>query len=327
MLSELGNSGQVLVSIIIPIYNVEPFLKECINSVVSQTYTNLEILLIDDGSTDNSSAICDFYAKNDSRIHVVHKKNGGLSDARNTGMSICSGKYVYFLDSDDYISNDAIEKLLDYAESKDLDIVLFDAYVIDDNGKPRFTEHYTRKKQDEKIYDGKTLFSKLEKNREFIPCIPMMFFSKRVIDKRFKDILHEDELYAIRLYYSCKKVAYIKGTFYYRRIRSDSIMTTSSPKHYIGYVQVIEGIDDLINIKDSLANYAFRLYRGCVRTYASLNSQERKVIISDRNKIRNLLRKRKYYGLFKMFMLVEFDLLYYYIEEFVRKIAHEHQHK
>lgn len=327
MQSELENRGDALISIIIPVYNVEPFLKECINSVVSQTYTNLEILLIDDGSTDGSPAICDYYAMHDSRIKVVHKKNGGLSDARNTGMNICSGKYVYFLDSDDYISNDAMEKLLDYAEFNDLDIVLFDAYVIDENGRTKPTQHYIRKKQDENIYDGKTLFSKLEKNREFIPCIPMMFFSKNVLDRRFKDILHEDELFTIRTYYSCERVAYNKGIFYYRRIRSDSIMTTSSPKHYLGYVQVIKGIDDLIKKKDSLADYAFRLYRGCVRTYASLNSKERKEIISDRNEIRNLLRKRKFYGIFNLFMLVEFDLLYFYIERFVRKIAHGRQHK
>ena len=99
------------ISVIVPIYNVEKYLEKCINSIVFQTYKNIEILLIDDGSTDKSSYICEEWKKRDSRINVVHKANGGLSDARNCGLNIASGEYVCFIDSDDYIENDYIEKL------------------------------------------------------------------------------------------------------------------------------------------------------------------------------------------------------------------------
>ncbi len=100
---------QELVSIIIPIYNVEDYLERCLNSVVNQTYKNLEIILVNDGSTDRCKKICDDYQKKDDRIKVIHKENGGLSDARNAGIEIAKGEYISFIDSDDYVSNDYIE--------------------------------------------------------------------------------------------------------------------------------------------------------------------------------------------------------------------------
>jgi glycosyltransferase involved in cell wall biosynthesis len=107
-----------LISIIIPIYKVEPYLRQCIDSIIHQTYTNLEIILVDDGSPDSCPKICDEYAKKDNRIIVVHKKNGGLSDARNAGLDICSGAYIYFLDGDDFIENNTISVLCQYLEMK-----------------------------------------------------------------------------------------------------------------------------------------------------------------------------------------------------------------
>ena len=100
-----------LITVIIPVYNVEEYLDECVDSVVSQTYSNLEIILVDDGSPDNCPAKCDEWAGKDSRIKVIHKQNGGLSDARNAGIDIATGIYIIFIDSDDYIRQDMIEKL------------------------------------------------------------------------------------------------------------------------------------------------------------------------------------------------------------------------
>ena len=95
--------NEELISIIVPVYNVEEYLKECIDSIINQTYKRIEIILVDDGSTDKSGKICDDYAKIDKRIKVVHKENGGLSDARNVGISVSSGKYIAFVDSDDWV--------------------------------------------------------------------------------------------------------------------------------------------------------------------------------------------------------------------------------
>ena len=93
-----------LISVIVPIYNVEKYLARCVDSIVNQTYKNLEIILVDDGSPDLCPQMCDDYAEKDSRIKVVHKKNGGLSDARNAGMAVSTGEYISFIDSDDYVS-------------------------------------------------------------------------------------------------------------------------------------------------------------------------------------------------------------------------------
>lgn len=105
--------NQPLVSVIVPIYNVEQYVERCIRSIVNQTYTNLEILLIDDGSPDRCPTICDMWAQKDSRIKVVHKPNGGLSSARNAGLDICNGDFISFVDSDDWIERDMIQFLLD----------------------------------------------------------------------------------------------------------------------------------------------------------------------------------------------------------------------
>lgn len=107
---------QPLISIIVPIYKVEPYLRRCLDSIINQTYTNLEIILVDDGSPDGCPAICDEYAAKDKRIIVIHKENGGLSDARNAGLDICKGEFIYFLDSDDYIGNATINDLYQHIE-------------------------------------------------------------------------------------------------------------------------------------------------------------------------------------------------------------------
>ena len=97
-----------LISIIVPVYNVEQYLPRCIDSIIHQTYSNLEIILVDDGSTDSCGALCDNYAEKDGRIQVIHQQNAGLGPARNSGMKICSGEYVTFIDSDDFIPLNSI---------------------------------------------------------------------------------------------------------------------------------------------------------------------------------------------------------------------------
>ena len=116
--------SQPLVSIIVPIYKVEPYLRRCLDSIVNQSYTNLEIILVDDGSPDNCPQICDEYASKDNRIKVIHKKNGGLSDARNAGLDICKGEYISFVDSDDWVDEKYIETLLDLAIKENVDIAI-----------------------------------------------------------------------------------------------------------------------------------------------------------------------------------------------------------
>ena len=113
------------VSIVVPVYNAKNYIKRCIESLVCQTYHNLEIILVDDGSSDGSEKICDEYAKEDDRIKVIHKKNSGVSDSRNAGIEAADGDYILFVDSDDYINENTVEDNLKTAIEKNADIVIF----------------------------------------------------------------------------------------------------------------------------------------------------------------------------------------------------------
>lgn len=124
-----------LISVVLPIYNVEPYLKKCLDSVIAQTYKNIEIILVDDGSLDNSGVICDNYATLDNRIVVIHKANGGLSDARNTGIKVAKGKYLTFIDSDDYIETNYIEVLYNSTKKHNADISIGGHNIVYQSGK------------------------------------------------------------------------------------------------------------------------------------------------------------------------------------------------
>ena len=121
-----------LISVIVPIYNVEAYLDKCISSIMTQTYTNLEILLVDDGSTDRSSEMCDAYACIDSRIKVIHKVNGGQSSARNVALEVCCGKYISFVDGDDWIEADMYSVLVEQLEKLDADLAICGRYDGDE---------------------------------------------------------------------------------------------------------------------------------------------------------------------------------------------------
>ena len=127
-----------LISIIVPVYKVEKYLQECVTSIQNQTYRNLEIILVDDGSPDKSGKLCNEYAKRDSRIKVIHKVNGGLSSARNAGLKIAKGEYIGFVDSDDYIRKNMYEKLLDACIQNKTEIAACNYnYIINGNEKKR----------------------------------------------------------------------------------------------------------------------------------------------------------------------------------------------
>ena len=123
-----------LISIIVPVYKVEPYLDRCVRSIVEQTYSNLEIILVDDGSPDNCGAMCDAWAAKDSRIKVIHKENGGLSDARNAGMAVATGEYMGFVDSDDYIAPEMYQLLYDRMTEDDCDITACGVEMVFEDG-------------------------------------------------------------------------------------------------------------------------------------------------------------------------------------------------
>ena len=165
--------NEALVSVVLPIYNVEMYLERCIESIVNQTYKNLEIILVDDGSPDHCPQICDEWGKKDSRVRVVHKVNAGLGMARNTGIEYATGKYICFFDSDDYVKTDTIEKTVGLAEKVNADIVTFGYSNVDNNGLVKSEYVPSTVKE---IFHGK------EVQEEFLP--DMLAERKESVNKR-----------------------------------------------------------------------------------------------------------------------------------------------
>ncbi len=212
------------ISIIVPIYNVEKELERCVESLIHQSYNNIEIILVDDGSTDRSSLICDEYRKKDNRIKVIHKKNGGLSDARNVGIENSTGEYLMFVDSDDYILYDACEKFINQLEDS-VDIIVGECKMIYECGKNKYQKHTSL--NEKKIYSSKEYIIKSINNNEFYaPVCFNMYRRKFVVDNSLyfhKGIYHEDMEYLLKTSLCAKKIKCLKYEFYQYVVRNNSI--------------------------------------------------------------------------------------------------------
>ena len=218
-----------LISVIIPVYNVEEYLPYCIDSIIQQTYRNLEILLIDDGSTDCSGSICEKYALSDKRIKVVHKENGGLSDARNKGLDICNGDYVSFVDADDYVGNDYIERLYSAICDSHAEIAVCDTYKFYDEGKLLNTIPQK---------GSKLLFSNIEALEDALYRRNLTFYANGKLYKKelFREIrfpydrLFEDLYTTYKVIYQANLVIYLPFSIYFYRQRTGSIINSSFQK-------------------------------------------------------------------------------------------------
>ena len=230
------------VSVVIPVYNVEKYLGECLDSVLRQTLKDLEVICVDDGSMDGSPAILAKYARKDPRIKVVTRANGGLSAARNTGMDAATGKYIYFLDSDDWIVDDAMEKFLVVCERDGLDQLVFgcEVHVSADDGRAIDMDMAWRKaayyRIDEtlcgKVLDGAALLSELHSRRRFFASVPLRFMrldAIRTAKLRFPEgLLHEDEYFTPLSLLASQRTEVVCDRLYRRRLRMDSIETARS---------------------------------------------------------------------------------------------------
>lgn len=215
-----------LVSVIIPIYNVEPYLRRCLDSIIDQTYSNLEIILVDDGSPDGCPQICDEYAGMDNRIVVIHKENGGLSDARNAGLDICKGDYITFVDSDDWVNEKYIEVMLDSALKYDAGVVISNyELVYDDNHREQNVIVESPMEILTSVQAVKRLFSPNEV-LYVIACAKL--FARSIFNEiRFpKGKLNEDEYVAHLFLYNSQKTVVLKRILYYYFQRAGSITAT-----------------------------------------------------------------------------------------------------
>lgn len=240
-----------LISVIVPVYKVEAFLPRCVDSILAQTYPHLEIILVDDGSPDRCGAICDTYAARDARVRVVHKKNGGLSSARNAGLSVAVGTYVGFVDSDDYLAPQMYEKLLEALQATQSQISICSyAYVDEATGavdaamariNPLRSEVLSSRQALEKITADQpgysfyvTAWNKLYVRELFDGCL----FPEGKI--------HEDELTVHHLFDRAERIAVIDDVLYYYVQRSGSIMNTKA---------TVKSLDSIMAMMDRYSFY------------------------------------------------------------------------
>lgn len=231
----------MLFSIIVPVYHVEKYLSRCVESIINQTYDDIEIILVDDGGDDDCPRLCDEYAKKDSRITVVHKDNGGLSDARNAGLKIAKGEYIIFVDSDDYIEKNACENLKKYTDLE-CDVLVAEATV---EGAVINLSHIDKPNY---IFSGieymkESFFNKKRPMAAWLNVYKRIFLINNNLFFK-KGILHEDEQFTPRVLLCANSVIVTNVLLYHYIIRNDSIMTKSDKR---------KNLIDLFSICEELA--------------------------------------------------------------------------
>ena len=280
-------------SVIIPIYKVERYLHECVDSVLSQTYHNIEVILVDDGSPDRCPAICDDYAKKDKRVKVLHKKNGGLSDARNAGLKVATGDYVIFLDSDDYYGqNDFLEKVVEASEGGKKDAIFFQRTIFYD-GLNRSNDNYPPFNLEWNRLDISSLLFELSKN-DLLDASACMKATKRYIllaNELFflKGIYSEDIEWFSRYIMFINSIALINKPDYYYRKRKGSISATISEKNVRDLLYTLQqhsekirhiGLDES-RVRAILSYHSYQFYIILGLTNNTVKGEARRQLLND----------------------------------------------
>ena len=262
----MDSTNQKTVSVIVPVYNVKQYLEECIESIIEQTHQNLNIILVDDGSTDGSSGVCDLWAERDSRIHTMHKQNGGLSSARNAGLRAASGEYVLFVDSDDRISTALVERSLERITNDGSDICLFKHILYDDETSTTSDYKESHKFPPDTISDSKeallNLFHQRIHNYAVLRVVKSELYKR--IDFTFPNGMYMEDLATTAwLLSNAKSISYLNEPLYYYRTRSGSIFQTWNEKLANDYVCALKMMEESIRDKKSVwqeaENYVLKM--------------------------------------------------------------------
>lgn len=296
-------NNQPKISVVIPIYNVEKYLAECIDSVLAQTLSGIEIILVNDGSTDNGPQIAESYAERHENIRLIHQENAGLSAARNTGLRGASGQYVYFLDSDDYIEPDGLEVIYKEAADQDCDLVLFDGASFYDDGdvrKPNMQYDYQKHYEYPGVYDGEDLFALTLPREDFRTQVCLQLVKRQTLLDLgltfLEGIIHEDQYYTFALMLQCRRVKIVRKIVYHRRFRDGSIMMQAKTlRNFEGFYR---------SAKEMFAFYGAHHFRPendkmirrhianvfCLTTVDVYHQLDRAVQKEQKEKIRELIR-------------------------------------
>jgi len=289
---------QPLVSVVVPIYNVEKYLKECLTSLCNQTLQNIEIICINDGSKDASLSIALEKADLDSRITVITKNNSGPSNTRNCGLEIAKGEYVYFCDSDDYLDREALEACYTKAKQEKLDVVMFSVEPFTEDKEQaellqQYHSYYNRSCEYAGEYTGIELFVQQQANAEYLtqPCLYII--SKALLDKyehRFiPNTLHEDNAFTFEVLISAARAGFINKKFYHRRLHSNSIMTKSASianlegylVNYVHMLNFLEGFTFGKSFVEALSERLTITLKAARSAYNKLSVEERQAVASE----------------------------------------------
>lgn len=263
------------ISIIIPVYNVEKYLDRCVESVINQTFRNLEIILVDDGSPDNCPALCDEWARKDNRIIVIHKDNGGQAEARNIGIERATGDYIGFVDSDDMIARTMYNDLLQIIEKYHADLVGCRHIVFDDKQEPFFDDITLSGTIIE--FNQEEAVSDIIREKHFEPTVWNLLVKASVAKKVKFDVgkIHEDILWPFRVILQSQKVFYIEKCYYAYFIRSGSTMNSDYSEKRFDALDALETRANIVkDYYSDLYPMAVKQYLGaCMYHYQSLCRQ------------------------------------------------------
>ncbi len=255
------NIKKNVISVIVTVYNMEQFLEQCLESIINQDYDSLEIIVVDDGSTDNSGAICDAFAKQDNRIKVIHKENGGLVRARKTGLELATGTYVMFIDSDDYVESDFCSTMEKYMTESGADLYHANIYKNDEMHKGINCDYlYDFTEENRHSFLGVNVFGDNTKTtmakNQIYPGVCLKIFKRELIEKYYNNVpdsqsFGEDLICFIHILQNCSKMGVTKRAFYHYRIREDSM------SHENGIVMAVEATKLYEHIKRIFDEYQY----------------------------------------------------------------------
>ena len=274
-------------SVILPIYNVEKYLRECVDSILSQSYTDYEIILVDDGSKDSSGKICDEYAEKDERVKVIHKQNGGLSDARNVGTEFASGQYIIYVDSDDYITSvDFLKDVKDRIDTCNSDVVLYKfSKLYDESGKIDECNFSLDFAAD--ISDSDDFLYEIVKRDAYYGMAWIKAFRREIAERNGivfeKGLLGEDMDWYFHLVLCASTYSVIDKSYIAYRQRSGSITSTHKLKNLTDFICILEKWSDKIKTAEisdkkraALMGALAKYYSNLLITYTRLKDNNKK---------------------------------------------------